>query len=412
MAGLPQYPLGIDTDATLGPTASIVPGFTTLAAGDELGILKNLITASINLQTVVGIPGSAVTSSHDFKITSLQAPATATTKGLVPIPPNDPSKFLRGDAQFAVIPPANAGVLGLGPSVDVQAFTTPGPFTWNKPTVGTPVWVEVICIGGGGAGGAGGYAATSTAVGGGGGGCGGNWSHMRFPASSLGSSVSGNVGAGMTGGASQTTVGQPGASPGNRVMATNDSWFGSATVTNDQLCQASGGNSGGGGPISASGGTGGSANNIGIFNGAAGGAGSANGGTSATGGNQTINSSSGGAGGGGGGGGFSTGNAEVVGGLGSHQPSWMGARGGGSAGNIHAAGGNGDIPIFSAYLPGAGGGGGGSSKQAGTVVWNGGNGGNYGGGGGGGGAGNSTSATGSGAGGNGANGVCVVTTYF
>lgn len=44
------------------------------------------------------------------------AEATATTDGLVPTPPNDITKFLRGDATFAIVPVATATVKGLVPT--------------------------------------------------------------------------------------------------------------------------------------------------------------------------------------------------------------------------------------------------------------------------------------------------------
>src|SRR5208337_4774484 len=93
----------------------------------------------------------------------------------------------------------------VGGLTNVQAFTTPGAFTWTKPAKGGN-WAEIICIGGGGGGGSGQYQAASTA-GGGGGGSGGAYSIVKVPLSSLAATEPGSVGAGGTGGAAKTTVG-------------------------------------------------------------------------------------------------------------------------------------------------------------------------------------------------------------
>src|SRR6202007_2606950 len=104
--------------------------------------------------------------------------ASATNAGLVPTPPNDATKFFSGAATFVNVPPppqAAAGSPGLIPSVDIQVFATPGPFTWQKPIIGTPRMVRAIAIGGGGGGSSGEYRASGTAMGGGAGGAGGNF---------------------------------------------------------------------------------------------------------------------------------------------------------------------------------------------------------------------------------------------
>lgn len=367
--------------------------------------------------------------------------ATATVSGLVPTPPNNTTTYLRGDASFAAIPavstsapglvptapnvatqffngtgafsvlPAGAaGVAGVAPLTDIQVFSTPGAFTWTKPTVGTPTAVEITCIGGGGGGGGGGYAAAATAVGGGGGGGGGSYTTIKVNASLLGATVPGNVGAGGTGGTAVSTSGTAGNGGQAYAAATHDSWFGSATPGGANICYAAGGSPGGGGPVSTAGGAAGSGGAKAQYSGNLGGAGSANGAAAGAGSNATTG---GAAGGGGGGGGFTTGNVEVAGALGGNYPPWVGGIGAGTAGGVHAAGGPGSATPLTTYLPGAGGGGGGSSNTAATRGGAGAVGGNYGGGGGGGGAGDANAnAVGGGAGGNAAPGVVVVITYF
>jgi len=362
-----------------------------------------------------GNPVSGTMGSGAVVVLSSAGQATATKPGFIPAPPNSTSQYLRGDATFSAIQSAAGGTLGIIPSTDVQIFTTTGAFTWTKPTVGTPQWVEIACQGAGLGGGSGGYAAAATAVGGGGGASGGSWSTVKVPASVLGATVPGSVGAGGLGGTAVTTSGNAGNNGAAYSAATNDSWFGTNSVTGSNICQARGGNPGNGGPLSTSGGAGGATTGApGLFSGAAGGAGSANGAAATTGAGQAIAATSGAGGGGGGGGGFSTGNVEVAGAAGSAYPAWVNnALGKGAAGAVHAAGGAGGNAPSSSYLPGGGGGGGGASNTAATAGGQGGAGGLYGGGGGGGGAGDaSANAIGSGAGGAGAPGFVIVTTYF
>jgi hypothetical protein len=99
-------------------------------------------------------------------------------------------------------------------AVDIQTFTTPGSFTWAKPTNFTPRWVKVICIGGGGGGGGGGDHGDSNPRVGGCGGGGGAHSSEIWPAALLEATVNGVVAAGGSGGAGGTANGSDGAAGG------------------------------------------------------------------------------------------------------------------------------------------------------------------------------------------------------
>lgn len=106
--------------------------------------------------------------------------------------------------------------------LDTQIFTTPGTFTWSKPTNFTARWVKVVCIGAGGGGGGGGSSATVPRIGGCGGG-GGAHSCEVFPAAQLPATVNGVVGDGGSGGPGGTANGSDGAVGG-------PSYFGSSSV--------------------------------------------------------------------------------------------------------------------------------------------------------------------------------------
>ncbi len=403
--------------------------FTIPAVGSTVvvtvGSNANILTNQVHLLTdgtkfirgsVTNVSGTSITYSNNGgaggSTSGTMGNGIVWLTGSIPFD-NNTLHFVRGDNTLTTIPSSGSGTLGIKPSNDVQIFTTTGPFTWTKPTVGTPITVEILTIGAGNGGGSGGYAAAGTAVGGGGGGSGGCMSRISIPASILPATVNGSVGAGGAGGLAKTSVGagNNGAAYSSTLM---DSWFGDATVTNPQYCYASGGNSGVGGPVSTAAASGGGNSNLGMFNGTAGGAGSANGAAATSGGNNQIATTAGGAGGGGGGGGFSTGNSEVAGAAGASSPSWMAKQpAGGLGGAVHASPGPPGTVLGGAYLPGPGGGGGGSSNTAATAGGTGAAGGLYGGGGGGGGAGDAqNNGVGSGAGGAGANGCVVVTTSF
>jgi hypothetical protein len=67
------FPASIDNDATMGPTTGIIPGTTSLSAvgtnqGDQLGITRNLINALIALENKVGINGSTVTTTLEYRV--------------------------------------------------------------------------------------------------------------------------------------------------------------------------------------------------------------------------------------------------------------------------------------------------------------------------------------------------------
>jgi hypothetical protein len=290
-------------------------------------------------------------------------------------------------------------------TADIQEFTSTGSSTWTKPAGAKLVYV--LLQGGGGGGGAG-HKQAITPVNpnqGGMGGCGGGWTEIWIPASALGSTETVTVGAGGTGGASQTTAGSTGANGTIGGNSTFGSWatarggtLGSGGQTNTQGSGAVPTNTANNPAIISSGTT--------LYTGAGGGrTAGISGGTGSKGGR--------GAGGGGGGGGntitptATSGASGGFGGGGVDDTSTSTTGGGGAAGAINGAGSNGaDAGTY--YLGGSGGGGGGSSIT--TNGGTGGNGGYPGGGGGGGGA--CTSSFNSGAGGNGGNGFVRVVTFF
>ena len=307
--------------------------------------------------------------------------ASSSAHGFMPKADGNAAHFYSGDGTQKVIPASVAGVPGIIPSTDIQVFNVSGgvntAITWTKPTIGTPQWVEIICIGGGAGGGSGEYRAAGTAAGGGAGGGGGCYSFIKVPASLLGPTVAGQVGAGSAGAAAVTTAG-PGTLP---VSGGGPTWFGATSTT--AICYAGGGNASGTGATGGAGGVAPGAQSRGLFPGGA----TATGGVGGT---QSTQPSSpaGGAGGGGGGGGLAATQVETIGGKGADIPLFLGAYGVDNHGPVHAVGLIGSSPVLSIYASGGGGGGGGSSITSATSgVNNGGAGGNYGGGGGGGGAG-------------------------
>ena len=88
-----------------------------------------------------------------------------------------------------------------GGGSDVQAYKTPGTYTWTKPAGAKAVFVFVAAGGGGGGGGA--VNATNGIRGGGGGGGGGGFTQIWMNADDLPSTVTVTVGAGGAGGASR-----------------------------------------------------------------------------------------------------------------------------------------------------------------------------------------------------------------
>jgi hypothetical protein len=265
----------------------------------------------------------------------------------------------------------------------IDAYTSPGTFTWNKPDGAKTI--ELIIIGGGCGGGSGRRGAAGTQRGGGGGGSGGCFVHIVLPASQFGATVPVTVGAGGAGGASVTTDD----TNGNLGTAGGDSSFGSIIADNTTGGAPGGTSSGGNGAI---------AENCGTVVGRAGGAG----GSGSAG--QSASFTGSGPGCGGGGAGISPANSVFAGGNGC-QWRIAGTAVGGTGGS--SGGGNGNNGN-STFLSGAGGGGGGSGL--GVPGGNGGNGGKPGGGGGGGAA--SENGQPSGAGGNGGDGAVYVITYF
>ena len=333
----------------------------------------------------------------------------------VVLQPNETAQFTNkggwthSSAQGATLS-TNSG----GPS-DVQVFNTHGSFTWTKPTIFTPKFCQVICIGAGGGGGSG-QGATSGATYDGGGGGGGAYNMRWFRASDLGATESVTIG---QGGAGATGNG-PGLS-GSTASAGTNTTFG----TTVRLTAGGGGGGGGGDNSSRTSGGGG---------GGTGGAG-ANGSTTSTQGTGGLPGTSttgqiAGAGsaqgfgasaeygGGGGGSASSVGGSCIYGGGGGgpgavsgKNDGWAGGPAGifpgaaGGAGSAGAAGTDGKNGRSGDSCHGGGGGGGGGSTSAVALGGNGGNGGAAGGGGGGGGAG----GNGGGNGGTGGDGyACIV----
>lgn len=265
-------------------------------------------------------------------------------------------------------------------SVEIELFTTPGTFTWTKPS-GAKL-VEILCIGAGGAGGNG--AGGPTPASGGAGGGGGGLFRQVYLASELGATESVRVGSG----------GTPGVVAGNSFVG---------TVATRIIARATAGGNGGNGVLA---GGAVAVGGAGLYGGNAGGAVNSNG--AGANGNFTFQ----GFGGGGAGGSIGISSSYNNGGAGT--PSVVHninapAAGVGNPSGAGTNGGSGVLPsslsgITSAYYGQAGGGGGAGSTSGG----NGGNANGFGCGGGGGGGGNSSGGTG----GNGAPGMVAITTYF
>lgn len=288
------------------------------------------------------------------------------------------------------------------PGADVQIFTTPGSFTWNKPD-GFKM-AHIVVIGGGGGGASGRLNTTATNRSGGGGGGGAQLVIMDIPITLLGASESVTVGAGGTGAAGNS--GATGTlSAGSAGNVGGNSAFGSWAT-------ALGGNAGLAGTAT---GVGGSPTGFGAGQYSLGGRGAGGGdggvgssGTAPTAGASTPNvvdgsSGAAGAAGGGGGGGMDSSNNTASGAAGGRAWGLVGGTAGTAPAGIGVGGGT--SATMGNPVAGGGGGGGGSGNNN-NVGGAGGNGGNYGGGGGGGGG--SSTATGSntgGAGGDGAGGI-------
>lgn len=350
--------------------------FNHEGAGHQVKVNKNAAanTASFLFQT--GFSGRAeigTTGDDDFHF-KVSPDGTAWKEGI---------KIDKSTG--AVTFPSGSG------QIQLDAFAASG--TWTR-----PAWarrVTVRAIGGGGGGGSGRKGAASTGRSGGGGGGGGMLAERMFAASELSSTVSVTVGAGGTGGASQTA----GSTDGLAGTAGGDSLFGT-------LLAAKGGQGGGGGPGAGSGAAGGIGYGAPAFS-ATGSTAPSNGGTTV---GLTPLAPARGGGGGCGGGGVTAANTRQSGGDGGAGGAEYGAGAtggaGGPAGPSGTTGGNGaSVAAGKAY--GGGGGGGGAGQWSSSDAGSGGNGGLYGGGGGGGGG--AVDATNnSGAGGNGANGIVVV----
>jgi hypothetical protein len=301
-----------------------------------------------------------------------------------------------------------SGIVGSG--VDVQVFSTPGTYTWTKPTGAVSVTAYIVA--GGGGGGSGGVDATGAAQrtggGAGGGGC-----RMVFvgDADSVSATETVVVGSGGAGGAGVNSGAGNGNSGGTGTLS---SFAGNAAYGGGlgQYGGASGSNGGGGGGGSSPGAPGSSGGFGGAlpgatFNGGAatdnlndiGGGGGGCNLTPSSGGTDGGRAFGGGQGGGGGG--------RSDGGIGGNAYEWglwaatTVAGGGASTAGESVAG-------MAISLRGAGGGGGGGSTTANAGA--GGDGQQPGGGGGGGGAYSGTGGFYSGAGGNGGDGIVLVRT--
>lgn len=327
---------------------------------------------------------------------------------------------------------------GIGAPVDVQVFSTPGNYTWQRPKTFKPTVTKVIMWGGGGGGGsAPGVTGAVTRVGGLGGG-GGACNEAMFPSSDLGDFIQVIVGEGGAGGARSTVYGTNGTAGGYSSFEKS---------SYNPLLRAYGGGPGSAGTISAgsalAGGTGGGkgstglrgwtnwirgglpgysyadAHSIGGNGGGSppgntggesaeyGGAGAGGSGTSGTGGPGGV-SIHGGGGGGAGAGTTATPAVGAAGGGGNFDGTNFATGGGVSAGGSGVIAKNGDDgPDGTRNRGGGGGGGGGSTITTGHIGGNGGNGGHRGGGGGGGGSGMGLG----GAGGKGGDGEVVILTW-
>lgn len=129
--GTPVYPTTLDTAATLGPTSGIVAGTTALNAvgsnqGNQLGITNNLINTVVALETAVGVTGSTVTTSHEYRI------RRAFWKVWV--------------AGLEGCPPATLyAVFGVRNSIPFLAFDT--ATSWSTVFIGVVPWGQVLTSG-------------------------------------------------------------------------------------------------------------------------------------------------------------------------------------------------------------------------------------------------------------------------
>lgn len=192
--------------------------------------------ATITTSSVNGVTLQTAGSATDFLAangtyqTGSVANASSTVKGIVELATSaeiTAGTATGGTGAALVVTPDQ--LLAARPVTDVQAFTTAGTTSWTKPA--NAKWVEVTVIGAGGAGGSG-TAGLNTSGGGGGG-----YGFKRMAASALGSTETVIVGAGGTAGANGSTGGNGGSSS-----------FGTST-----LLKANGGS--GGGSSAAAGGT-------------------------------------------------------------------------------------------------------------------------------------------------------------
>jgi hypothetical protein len=282
-------------------------------------------------------------------------------------------------------------------NADIQTFTANG--TWTKPS-GAKM-VHVVCYGSGGGGAGGGLAGTTR---GGGAGGGGQRASMLFNATDLSATETVTIGTAGTGGAAQTSGGD-----GNETtFGTKLKAYGGKGGTNAGV----GGNGGGIGTASSTAagnipGTGGSAaaGNYGDFAGAGGGGATNIGGAAGFAGGSAMYGATGGGGGACGDGGGTGGTGGAGGSL--LTTTAGGGAAGGAGGAPGAAGTAGTAGSFERAGTGGGGGGGGNTSQSGGA----GGAGGAAGGGGGGGGGNGGGGT-AGAGGAGGSGACYVVTYF
>lgn len=386
-------------------------------------------TAILAIEAKVGVDSSAVTTSHDYKLSgvtgsdkavsktgsevltnkTLTSPTitgatitTSTVNGVtlqtggaatdflaangsyVAGSITDASTTVKGIVEIATAAEITAGtstgatgaVLAISPDqlllsrpvTEVQIYSTAGTGTWTKPT--NAKWVEVTVIGAGGAGGSGTSGANTS------GGGGGAYGYKRFNASALGSTESYTVGAGGVAGANNTAGG-----------AGNFSSFGTSV-----LIKAPGGS--GGGSTAAAGGV--------IGNGDVtypGGAGNINGASAP----DTASSPSPRGGGAGGYNGGTPANAMAGGNGGAFITNYVKAGGAGGAAGVNN--GVAASATNTGLIYGGVGGGGGGYNGNGTNTGGNGGAGNLGSGGGG------SSGTNN-VGGNGADGLVVVVTYF